>query len=363
MASRRDRARVGIGSVTCHVDGVEEPTVREAVLLVAARAAERRSSRTLAVAPDRGVGRRHFEPQPDARDRSRGRGLTGDHRAAPLRSSSPPRSPTRTACSAPGTFSPAASCCSPAHRSRPARSVHEPFDRLLSHGRITGGEVGDIGSIIAVAICTVGAIVTSLGAWDALPRRTSLVSIAPCAPSPGNVTSRETTASRFENTGYITSHDLFSARTVPRVQPDHDSKENHHAYPYPSRTRHRRRTRPRSLRQRRRRSPTPPHRHDRSDGRDRRCRRRCPTTRCPTTRCPTPPSHGRRRDGRRHERRGDGSGRGRPRRRRIRSGRSHHARRRHRGRRPRRRRSPTTARSRSSPRTTRPSWTTSARWA
>jgi len=46
--------------------------------------------------------------------------------------------------------------------------IHEPFDRLFAHGQVTGGEVGDIGSMLAVTICTVGAIVTSLGAWDAL---------------------------------------------------------------------------------------------------------------------------------------------------------------------------------------------------
>jgi hypothetical protein len=46
-------------------------------------------------------------------------------------------------------------------------AVHEPFDRLLSHGRITGGEIADVGSMIAVTICTVGAVVTSMGAWDA----------------------------------------------------------------------------------------------------------------------------------------------------------------------------------------------------
>lgn len=46
-------------------------------------------------------------------------------------------------------------------------AVHEPFAQVLSHGRITGGEIADVGSMIAVAICTVGAVVTSVGAWDA----------------------------------------------------------------------------------------------------------------------------------------------------------------------------------------------------
>ena len=48
-----------------------------------------------------------------------------------------------------------------------APAVRDPFDRLLSHGRITGGEIADAGSMIAVTICTVGAVVTSMGAWDA----------------------------------------------------------------------------------------------------------------------------------------------------------------------------------------------------
>ena len=47
-------------------------------------------------------------------------------------------------------------------------AVHEPFDRLLAHGQITGGEIADVGSMIAVTICTVGAVVTSMGTWDAI---------------------------------------------------------------------------------------------------------------------------------------------------------------------------------------------------
>ena len=46
-------------------------------------------------------------------------------------------------------------------------AVHEPFARLFSHGRITGGEIADVGSTIAPAICTVASIVTATGAWDA----------------------------------------------------------------------------------------------------------------------------------------------------------------------------------------------------
>lgn len=45
--------------------------------------------------------------------------------------------------------------------------VHEPFERLVAHGRITAGEVADIASLLAATMCTVGAVVTSLGAWDA----------------------------------------------------------------------------------------------------------------------------------------------------------------------------------------------------
>jgi hypothetical protein len=44
--------------------------------------------------------------------------------------------------------------------------VHEPFARLLSYGQITGEEIADVGTMVAVAICTVGAVVTAVGAWD-----------------------------------------------------------------------------------------------------------------------------------------------------------------------------------------------------
>ncbi len=43
----------------------------------------------------------------------------------------------------------------------------EPFGRLFAHGRITAAEFADVGSMVAVVTCAVGAVVTSHGAWDA----------------------------------------------------------------------------------------------------------------------------------------------------------------------------------------------------
>ena len=45
--------------------------------------------------------------------------------------------------------------------------VDEPFGRLFAHGRFTAAEVADVGSMVAVVTCAVGAVVTSHGAWDA----------------------------------------------------------------------------------------------------------------------------------------------------------------------------------------------------
>jgi hypothetical protein len=45
--------------------------------------------------------------------------------------------------------------------------VGEPFGRLFAHGRITASEVADLGSMVAVITCAVGAVVTSQGAWEA----------------------------------------------------------------------------------------------------------------------------------------------------------------------------------------------------
>jgi len=41
-----------------------------------------------------------------------------------------------------------------------------PFRSVFAHGRITGGEVADIGSMSGTVLCAVGAIVAAVGAWD-----------------------------------------------------------------------------------------------------------------------------------------------------------------------------------------------------
>jgi hypothetical protein len=46
--------------------------------------------------------------------------------------------------------------------------VHGPFDRVLAHGRITGADLADLGSVVTVFVCTVAAVVAASGAWDAL---------------------------------------------------------------------------------------------------------------------------------------------------------------------------------------------------
>jgi len=42
-----------------------------------------------------------------------------------------------------------------------------PFGKLFAHGQITGEELADVGSLTGTVICTVAAIVTAVGAWDA----------------------------------------------------------------------------------------------------------------------------------------------------------------------------------------------------
>lgn len=45
--------------------------------------------------------------------------------------------------------------------------LHEPFARFFAYGRITGGEIADLGSIAGLMVCLVAAAVTAIGAWDA----------------------------------------------------------------------------------------------------------------------------------------------------------------------------------------------------
>jgi len=46
--------------------------------------------------------------------------------------------------------------------------VHDPFDKLFAHGRITGEDIVDVGIVAAALICMVGAGVAFTGAWDRL---------------------------------------------------------------------------------------------------------------------------------------------------------------------------------------------------
>lgn len=45
--------------------------------------------------------------------------------------------------------------------------VHDPFDKLFAHGRITAEDIVDVGVVIAALVCWVGAGVAITGAWDA----------------------------------------------------------------------------------------------------------------------------------------------------------------------------------------------------
>ena len=42
-----------------------------------------------------------------------------------------------------------------------------PFSHLFAYGQITGEELADVGSLAGAMICTVAAIVTAIGSWDA----------------------------------------------------------------------------------------------------------------------------------------------------------------------------------------------------
>jgi hypothetical protein len=46
--------------------------------------------------------------------------------------------------------------------------VHDPFDKLFAHGRITGEDIADVGIVFAAVVCGVGAGVALTGAWDTL---------------------------------------------------------------------------------------------------------------------------------------------------------------------------------------------------
>ena len=46
--------------------------------------------------------------------------------------------------------------------------VHGPFDRLFAHGRITGEDVADFGSVLAAFVCAVGTAIAATGAWEAM---------------------------------------------------------------------------------------------------------------------------------------------------------------------------------------------------
>jgi hypothetical protein len=45
--------------------------------------------------------------------------------------------------------------------------VHDPFDKLFAHGRITVEDIVDAGVVLAALVCWVGAGVAITGAWDA----------------------------------------------------------------------------------------------------------------------------------------------------------------------------------------------------
>lgn len=41
-----------------------------------------------------------------------------------------------------------------------------PFGKLFAHGRFTGEDIVDMATVVATAVCMVGAGVASIGAWD-----------------------------------------------------------------------------------------------------------------------------------------------------------------------------------------------------
>jgi hypothetical protein len=45
--------------------------------------------------------------------------------------------------------------------------VHDPFDKLFAHGRITAEDIVDVSVVIAALVCWVGSGVAITGAWDA----------------------------------------------------------------------------------------------------------------------------------------------------------------------------------------------------
>ena len=46
--------------------------------------------------------------------------------------------------------------------------VHDPFDKLFAHGRITGEDIVDVGIVVAALVCMFGAGVAFMGAWERL---------------------------------------------------------------------------------------------------------------------------------------------------------------------------------------------------
>ena len=46
-------------------------------------------------------------------------------------------------------------------------ATSRPFQRLFSYGHITGEEVSDIGGLSGTVLCVIGAVVSTIGAWDA----------------------------------------------------------------------------------------------------------------------------------------------------------------------------------------------------
>jgi hypothetical protein len=45
--------------------------------------------------------------------------------------------------------------------------VNNPFDKLFAHGRITAEDIVDVSAVIVALVCSVGAGVAIIGAWDA----------------------------------------------------------------------------------------------------------------------------------------------------------------------------------------------------
>lgn len=55
----------------------------------------------------------------------------------------------------------------PASATTAALVLGAPLEQLLSHGRITGGDIADVATGFAAVICAVGALTALVGSWDA----------------------------------------------------------------------------------------------------------------------------------------------------------------------------------------------------